>query len=236
MKLISRKDAKDSGITRYFTGNPCIKGHISERMVSSGVCCTCLAENKKRYRSQNPDNHKQYMAKWHSENEERERQYRADNADAISNRSRMWRLKNSKRHSDNAKAWRLNNKQRSDQNRRIWRKNNPERAAMLAKKWRMNNPDKQRVIMFNRNCITRGLRQAVSHGIVDRLLILQDGLCIYCKTSVLSVFDIDHIIPVSRGGDNSENNLQLLCPSCNRSKRDKTHTEYIEWRVKNAIV
>ena len=30
--------------------------------------------------------------------------------------------------------------------------------------------------------------------------------------------EYDHIIPVSRGGGNTERNIQLLCETCNRSK------------------
>ncbi len=31
-------------------------------------------------------------------------------------------------------------------------------------------------------------------------------------------FEIDHIIPEFRGGQNTEDNLQLVCRGCNRSK------------------
>ncbi|MBO5448690.1 MAG: HNH endonuclease [Ruminococcus sp.] len=34
--------------------------------------------------------------------------------------------------------------------------------------------------------------------------------------------DIDHILPKSRGGDDSRDNLQCICKHCNRSKRDST--------------
>jgi 5-methylcytosine-specific restriction endonuclease McrA len=30
--------------------------------------------------------------------------------------------------------------------------------------------------------------------------------------------NIDHVVPVSRGGDGSRSNLQLLCKGCNRKK------------------
>ena len=35
------------------------------------------------------------------------------------------------------------------------------------------------------------------------------------------LLEIDHIIPVSKGGCTVEDNLQTLCWKCNRSKSDK---------------
>jgi hypothetical protein len=41
MEIISRQEAKARGLKRYFTGEPCPKGHVTERHVSSGTCCEC---------------------------------------------------------------------------------------------------------------------------------------------------------------------------------------------------
>ncbi|MFI3210576.1 MAG: HNH endonuclease signature motif containing protein [Peptostreptococcaceae bacterium] len=45
--------------------------------------------------------------------------------------------------------------------------------------------------------------------------------CVRCKKKLRkSDVDVDHIIPQSRGGSNRLNNLQPMCKSCNRSKKN----------------
>lgn len=58
---------------------------------------------------------------------------------------------------------------------------------------------------------------------IQRILIRQHGLCIYCKISIDKKYEIDHIVPLARGGSNWPSNLQLLCSRCNRRKHITSH-------------
>ena len=50
----------------------------------------------------------------------------------------------------------------------------------------------------------------------------QEGQCAGCKTEFLfKIMEVDHVVPRSRGGTDHPENLQLLCPNCNRIKGDR---------------
>lgn len=53
----------------------------------------------------------------------------------------------------------------------------------------------------------------------QRLLERGKNKCAYCGST--ENLQIDHIIPVSRGGLENENNMQVLCRTCNLKKRNK---------------
>ncbi len=48
------------------------------------------------------------------------------------------------------------------------------------------------------------------------------GYCLSPQHLVMARLEIEHIIPISKGGSNDESNLWLACPLCNRYKSDKT--------------
>jgi len=50
MLIIDRHEAKAQGLLKYFTGKPCLRGHVSQRWVTSGKCCECAVEVTQQWR------------------------------------------------------------------------------------------------------------------------------------------------------------------------------------------
>ena len=105
MNIVSRDEAKLSGLKRYFTGEPCKHGHTSERLVSNGQCVECKSEayannpeptreRARQWGRDNPERVRERVAKWDEENpgraNERSRQWHADNREIANERSRQW--------------------------------------------------------------------------------------------------------------------------------------------------
>ncbi len=51
-----------------------------------------------------------------------------------------------------------------------------------------------------------------------------DGMCAYCSAPYE---ELDHDVPISRGGSNSIGNILPACSPCNRRKHAKTALEFI---------
>lgn len=65
--------------------------------------------------------------------------------------------------------------------------------------------------------MTQGLRKWIKER--DDFTCQSCGISSYNERNLL--LEIDHIVPLSRGGITSEDNLQTLCWKCNRSKGAK---------------
>jgi hypothetical protein len=92
------------------------------------------------------------------------------------------------------------------------------RANASVKAYRKKNPDKVREWSTTRHKRKTG---RLPKNTVKNKMLLQSGLCIYCKCDVTIKYHVDHIIPLAKGGKHEPSNIQILCPSCNVKKSAK---------------
>jgi hypothetical protein len=87
------------------------------------------------------------------------------------------------------------------------------------KQWVADNSERSRVRHHTRRARKREAEGKYTAENIARIKKEQRGRCAVCRKR-LKQFQIDHIIPLAKGGTNFSNNIQLLCPGCNRTKRD----------------
>jgi len=77
MQILTRKQALKQGLTHYFTGKPCKRGHVAIRRVSDGcVDCRQVWYNKEYYRQYNHrESRKEYLKQWNKANPELLKEY-----------------------------------------------------------------------------------------------------------------------------------------------------------------
>jgi 5-methylcytosine-specific restriction endonuclease McrA len=98
------------------------------------------------------------------------------------------------------------------------------------KKWRQENPDKhairRRIDSHTRRGREVNAEGSYSRSDVEQKFKDQNGLCFYCHIP-LEKYEIDHFIPLVRGGSNWPDNIVLACPKCNNRKGKKLYPS--EW-------
>ena len=235
MEVITRKQAQEQGLARYFTGKPCKSGHLCERLVNGGcaecraeikrknyrknhavpsgqllkTCCICGVQFQGRTRNQNICGEEcravkkvRQAAHWKQANRERVNELnRAAYQDPIKGakiRARLDRYVEANREVCE-RRWKENVQRRIEKG---------EHQALCGKRRRrievntpeMTSAESAKLAQFYR---------------VARLLAKRYGVA----------FDVDHIVPLSRGGAHHPSNLQILTASANRKKGAKMPAE-----------
>jgi len=87
-----------------------------------------------------------------------------------------------------------------------------------------------KIVKFRKS--VAGQRTLMTSSLREKIKERDNYTCQKCGLSTKEeknlLLEIDHIIPLSKGGITSEENLQTLCWKCNRTKGSKIETETIE--------
>lgn len=114
-QIISREEAIERGLKRYFTGEPCKYGHVDQREISAGYCCECrrIRSNspetlayQKQYREKNRDKRNAQKRKHYQENKnsilEYQKDYYSENKEYVKKRVENYRQSEEGREKINA--------------------------------------------------------------------------------------------------------------------------------------
>ncbi len=123
MEIISRNAAQVLGLKRYFTGEPCLNGHICERYSKNCKCVSCATEYHKFYIKYAKPGLVAISDKKHRSKPEVRAAQKKRDAERYAKDCEKFKMK--------ARAYRSNPK-------------NSEKIKMWATEWRKNNPDKIR--------------------------------------------------------------------------------------------
>lgn len=247
--IISRSDAMAQGLNRYFTGDPCPHGHVCDRYVSSFRCVECgrlqaarwRADNPEEarrkwmeYRARNPDKCREALRK--SSDKHREKRNEADRLrrsqpSAYRDEYRR-RRKDARRvpeslnknllrltdpyYSEEAKAMRRREAQR------LWYESHKDQVRDYQRRYYHEKPNK-RASVHKRRVAKMGLGSAsITPQALVEIFTSQKRRCAMCRINLTrSERHLDHIVPLSRGGDHDRRNVQFLCRPCNLSKHAK---------------
>lgn len=118
------------------------------------------------------------------------------------------------------------------QNREWHVKNRPwlsdERRAYM-RQWKSDNADRVSVWTNNRRAAVRSLGTIDPNAWVE-LCREYGNKCLKC--GCINQLSMDHVVPISKGGTNTIDNVQPLCLPCNMKKGGRTE-DYRPQKVKN---
>ena len=132
-----------------------------------------------------------------------------------------------KRANELARKTRYNGSQKAKDSKRKYFEKNRTQCLKRAIEWSKCNPEVVRSAVRNRRARLRGAEGTHSRGDIERIGSEQGWKCAGCGRCVREGFQADHVVPLSKGGGNGPNNLQLLCQPCNGSKGARSLKEFM---------
>lgn len=112
--------------------------------------------------------------------------------------------------------------------RKEWYKNNFDKHHATVADWKQKNPEQSAILARRGNQVRRlKMKQNKTFKIrVKETQRLYNQPCFYCGSS--KQIELDHVVPIARGGSHGIGNLVAACRECNKSKGAKL---LVEWKL-----
>ena len=159
------------------------------------------------------------------------KRWREKHPEKVKENSRKYYEKNSEVIKQKVNEWRSENSEALKKKRAIVRSLNSNKFNEYRRQWRKENPDSVRREKFARRAKEKNCNGNISTSITKTLLNSQKRKCACCGVKLSKEnMHRDHIVPLAIGGNNSDENIQLLCNKCNLSKGAKHPIDFMQSR------
>lgn len=169
--------------------------------------------------------------KWRAQQKKRSDKYRKVHMEKLLERGKQYRLSNREKVSRSQAEWCSRNKHKRAASSRRFRRNHPGYYTQYWKDYRIKNREYVASLNLKHKIIRRGA--CIGDSAVGPLIAQWRREprfeCSYCRNefSTREHLQVDHIIPISRGGKHTVDNVCRACKRCNLSKNSKTPEEFL---------
>lgn len=163
---------------------------------------------------------KECFRRYREANRQRDAEYRERNREKIRESDRRYREKNRDKLLEKARQFRRDHKDIKARYRRDYYIRHAPRLREEAARERKLNPERFRVARHNRRARERSGGGKVTQVQWSSILARFDGKCAKCGEA--ANIQMDHVVPLAKGGRHSVDNVQPLCRECNLRKATKT--------------
>jgi len=163
------------------------------------------------------------------EYKEKRRIYYLENQDKLKLKSIRHRAENNEivRASDR-KSYQKNKAERLAKMAR-YAQENPQVNLKASANYRKNHPEKRKLIVIKCAANRRVRKLETAKEDIDFGLLLRKaaGFCAICSIKLEGKWHFDHIIPLSKGGGHTQDNMQVTHPRCNLKKSAKLDYQHV---------
>lgn len=146
-RLVSREDAIKAGLKTYFTGKPCVHGHLAYRRTYDHKCAECNRLKMKKWRKDNPD--------YEVDRYKSDAEYRAKKI----SRASLYYEKNKDQVNERKKVY-----------ERVWRDRSSSKTIMFMRgclrrmMMHKKSARTEKIIGYSRDCLVRHIESKFTEG------------------------------------------------------------------------
>lgn len=237
MEIITKKQALELGLKRYFTGKKCKQGHVSERYVSKSTCIQCAKESVEKRIDEIRERQRE---KYHSRTDDKKiadrkvarenaRKRYSKNPDKYRAISRKFREKNLEYCQEKSREYKELNRESINERRRKKYAENPEFYKEVRRKNYKRNAESCRA--YARAYQSKNLKYYGKLN-ADRLYKINKATPPWANMEKIKEIyykrpkgmHVDHIVPITSKivcGLHCEQNLQYLTAEENTAKSNR---------------